>query len=133
MSAIRSVEVRRAGGDTPLWRLEVADTWLAKLRGLIGRATLHAGTGLYLPGTNGVHMMFMRFPIDCLFLGAPRQDGSRPVVGVRANLRPWRGIVWWVRHARDAVELPSGALAAAGLQKGDLLRLRDVQPGPAQG
>jgi len=108
---------------TPLWRLDVAGSWLARLRGLIGRRALAAGEGLYLPGTNGVHMLFMRFAIDCLFVGAPRTDGARPVVALKPNLAPWTGIVWWVRGARGAIEVPAGALASSGLRVGDYVTL----------
>ena len=107
------------GKTVPLWRLEVAGSWLSRLRGLIGRRGLGPGEGLYLPGTNSIHMLFMRFAIDCLFVGAPRTDGSRQVVAVRERLAPWTGVVWWVRGARGVVELPAGSLAASGLKLGD--------------
>ncbi len=120
------VTLSQIGGDT-VWRLRVADSWRARLRGLIGHSSLPHGEGLYLPGTSGVHMLFMRFAIDCLFLGAPRGDGALPVVAVRHNLLPWRGIVWWVRGARGAVEVPAGAAAGAGFRQGDFVRLEPVQ------
>ena len=41
----------------------------------MGRPALDPGAGLWLTGTNGIHMMFMRFPIDAVFLGRP--DGAR--------------------------------------------------------
>jgi hypothetical protein len=116
-----------AAGGVPLWRLDVAGSWLGRLRGLMFRRSLESGNGLYLPGTNSVHMMFMRFPIDVLFLGAPRTDGSQPVVALRPGLRPWTGVVWWVRGARGAVELPSGALAGASLRVGDWVRLEPAE------
>ena len=43
--------------------------------GLMGRPSLAAGAGLWLPDSNGIHMMFMRFPIDAVFVGRP--DGDR--------------------------------------------------------
>ena len=70
----------RADGAHVLWTAEVAGSWMARLRGLIGRPALEPGAGLFFPGTNGVHMLFMRFAIDCVFVGAPRPDGSRQVV-----------------------------------------------------
>jgi len=115
------------GNTVPLWRLEVAGSWLSRLRGLIGRRGLGPGEGLYLPGTNSIHMLFMRFAIDCLFVGAPRTDGSRQVVAVREELAPWTGVVWWVRGAHGAIELPAGALARAGLSVGDLVRLQRAE------
>lgn len=111
------------GAAAPLWRLDVADSWLARLRGLIGRGALAAGEGLYLPGTNGVHMFFMRFAIDVVFVGAPRADGTQEVLALKPDLRPWTGLVPWVRGARGAIEVAAGAVAGSGLRVGDYVRL----------
>ena len=116
----------RGNSGALIWRLEVANSWLSRLRGLIGRSELRQGEGLFMPGTNGVHMLFMRFAIDCLFLGPLRADGTRQVVAVRERLGPWRGIVWWVRGARAAVEVGAGAIATAGLRPGDAVKLHDT-------
>ena len=89
----------------------------------MGRDPLPPGNALWLPGSNGIHMMFMRFPIDCVFLGHPSGDGSRPVVGVRRALRPWTGIVWYIRGANGVLELPVGAIDGSSTALGDLVRL----------
>ena len=99
----------------------MARSWFARLRGLIGRSELPDATGLYLPGTNSIHMLFMRFAIDCIFVG-PAEGEERRVVAVRPNLRPWTGVVWWVRGARGALEVPAGSAAGAGVKVGDILR-----------
>jgi uncharacterized membrane protein (UPF0127 family) len=112
-----------AGGSAPLYHVEVADSWLARLQGLIGRRSLDPGSGLYLTGTNSIHMLFMRFAIDVLFVGAPRGDGARAVIALKPNLKPWTGIVWFVRGARGAIELPAGSLAGSGLRVGDYVTL----------
>jgi uncharacterized membrane protein (UPF0127 family) len=117
------VELRALSGGNARWHLEVADSFLARFRGLMGRRALAGHEGLYLPGTNGIHMFFMRFAIDCLFLGPVQTDGARRVVAIREGLAPWRGIVWWVRGAHGAVELPAGSAAAAGVRQGDFVRL----------
>ena len=104
-------------------RVEVAGSLIGKMRGLMGRSQLAADEGLYLPGTNSIHMFFMRFPIDILFLGTPTADGALPVLALRHGLRPWRGVVWWVRGAKGAVELPAGSIETVGLRVGDLMRL----------
>jgi uncharacterized membrane protein (UPF0127 family) len=117
------MELRRAGSPAALWRLDVADSWPARLRGLIGRRGLDAGEGLYLPGTNGVHMFFMRFAIDVVFVGAPREDGARRVMALKPNLRPWTGFVLYVRGAKGAVEVAAGSLAGSGLSVGDYVTL----------
>ena len=55
-------------------------------------------------------MMFMRFPIDAVFLGKPDpgRGGARPVVSVHPGLRAWTGLVPLVRGARGVLELPVG-------------------------
>ncbi len=113
--------VSRAGDGEQLWRLTVARSFMARLRGLMGRAALNPGQGIYLPGSNGVHMLFMRFAIDCVFVGGVGPDGARRVVAVRHNLAPWTGIVWWVRGARGAIEVGAGEAALAQLKPGDAL------------
>lgn len=89
------------------------------LRGLMFRAALAKGEALWLPGTNNIHMFFMRFPIDAVFLGSPDASGTRRVVAVRAGMRPWRDIVWWIRGGHGVVELPAGTAVASGTRAGD--------------
>ena len=117
------VLVERAADGAPLWSVEVARSWFARLRGLIGRSSLPDGEGLYFPGTNSIHMLFMRFPIDCVFLSNADASGGQQVVAVKPNLRPWTGVVWWVRGARAALELPAGSAEQVGVRVGDSLRL----------
>ena len=94
--------------------------------GLMGRASLPAGAGLWLPESNGIHMMFMRFPIDAVFVGRPEGAGigdGRPVLSVHRRLRAWTGLVPLVRGAHGVLELPVGTIDASGTQVGDLVRI----------
>lgn len=104
-----------------------ARTFGSRFRGLMGRSSLPVGSGMWFEGTNGIHMFFMRFPIDCLFLGRPGPDGSRIVVALRRALPPWRGIVWYVRGAHGVLELPAGVLAESGTIVGDRVRLEAIR------
>ena len=99
--------------------LEVADSLWAKFKGLMGRASLDEGDALWLPDSNGIHMMFMRFPIDAIFLGRPTAAGARPVVALHRGLRPWTGLVPFVRGAHGVLELPVGAIDRSGTLDGD--------------
>lgn len=60
-------------------------------------------------------MLFMRFPIDALFL-----DRAGRVVKVAADLRPWVPVVA-ARGAVEVVELRAGTARATGTQAGDVL------------
>ncbi len=81
-------------------RIASAGTFWTSFLGLMGRAAIAPDEGLWMPGVTNIHMFFMRFAIDCAFLGPEAPDGSRPVVAVRHGLRPWFGLVWHVRGAR---------------------------------
>jgi uncharacterized protein len=107
-------------------QVEVADSFVARFRGLMGRPPLPPGSGLWLTGTSNIHMFFMRFPIDAVFLGRPEADGGRRVVAVHSRLRPWTGIVWYARGADGCLELPAGNAAASGTVVGDLMALEPV-------
>ena len=88
----------------------------------MGRPSLADGTGLWLAGSNGIHMMFMRFAIDAVFVGKPEADGSREVLAIRRALPPWRGIVWLVRGANGTLELPIGTIDRTNTAVGEPLR-----------
>ena len=99
-------------------RIEVAADFWGKFMGLMGRPAIGVGEGLWLPGANGIHMMFMRFPIDAVFMG-PERDGERVVLAVRPSLPIWRGIVPLIRGAKGCLELPVGAIEQSGTRVGD--------------
>jgi len=102
-------------------RIDVAGSLWAKFMGLMGRQGLAPGAGLWLPDSNGIHMMFMRFPIDAVFVGRAGAAGARQVVSVHRALPAWRGLVPLVRGAHGVLELPVGTIAASATQVGDEL------------
>jgi len=111
-------------------RLEVADGLWDKFMGLMGKPGLEPDTGLWLTGTNGIHMMFMRFAIDAVFLGKPDpgRQGARTVVSVHRGLRAWTGLVPLVRGASGVLELPVGTIERSGTAVGDLIALEPAGP-----
>src|SRR5688572_10823556 len=112
-------------------RLETAGGLWAKFMGLMGRRGLEPGAGLWLTGSNGIHMMFMRFAIDAVFLGEPDpgREGARPVVSVHRGLRAWTGVVPLVRGANGVLELPVGTIERSGTAVGDLIALEPADAG----
>ena len=81
------------------------------------RRELTAGEGMWIKPCTGIHMFFMRFAIDAVFL-----DRRLRVVRVRPGLRPWR-VVPLVWHAHSVVELPDGTVAGLGLGRGEQLSI----------
>lgn len=94
---------------------ELADGWLARLRGLIGHRPLAPGEGMLIVPCSSIHTFFMAFPIDVLFA-----DGAHRVIKVVPAVQPWRiGPV--AAGARYVVELPVGTLLASRTVPGDEL------------
>jgi uncharacterized protein len=99
---------------------EIPESSFGRMRGLLGRSGLEPGTGMLIDAAPSVHMFFMRFPIDVVFL-----DRDRTVLRIVHGLRPWR--VAGARRAVAALELPAGGAAEAGLKEGDVLALEELE------
>src|SRR2546423_13562077 len=105
---MQEVTLVRADGSFVCERCLVADRPLARMRGLLGRRILPAGEGILLRPASSVHMFFMAFAIDVVWL-----DRDLQVLGVTPELRPWRTA--GRRGARAAVELAAGECERRGL------------------
>jgi hypothetical protein len=123
----------RTRGTSLAAALEVAESFGGRFAGLMGRATLPAGQGLWLRPGSSIHMLFMRFAIDVVFLAKAGPDGGRRVVAVRTGLRPWTGVVWWARGADGCLELPAGTVAASSTAVGDVVFLEEAAGGADAG
>jgi uncharacterized membrane protein (UPF0127 family) len=123
--AIDSGECRRR---TLASDVEVAESTVEQARGLMFRSSIPDGSALVLdvggglltsgPSRQFVHMLFVRFPLDVLWL---RND----VVVKNARLAPWRG--FGVARADCVLELPAGG--ADGVDVGDTVRVVDGPSG----
>ncbi len=90
-----------------------ARTFLSRGRGLMLRPPLPEGGGLVIEPCNSIHMFFMRYPLDVLFL-----DKEGKVLFMYRGIKPWHmGRV--VRGARVAIELPEGVIDNTETQVGD--------------
>jgi len=96
-------------------RTERTSTAWERARGLLGRETLPRGQALLIVPCNSIHMFFMRFAIDVLFLD---KDGK--IVQAIPRLRPWRATRVYLA-ARSVLELWAGALEETGTEAGDVI------------
>ena len=95
-------------------RVEVADRWWSRARGLLGRK-LRDGDGLLIRPCRAVHMLGMTYPIDVLFL-----DADHRVVAMYPGLRPAR-VTGYHQGAAMALALPAGVVERTGTRVGDRL------------
>jgi uncharacterized protein len=98
----------------------VAGTPRTRMVGLLGRDALAPGDGLLLRPCGMIHTCFMRFPIDVLFT-----DRAGQALALFAEVRPFR-LAWGGFRARQAIELPAGTLARAGVARGARIVLEPV-------
>ena len=108
------VTLTREDGRVVCEHVLVAARPLQRMRGLLGRRTLPAGEGILLRPAGSVHMFFMRFANDAIFL-----DSDLVVIDIEHDLRPWRTA--GRRGAKAVVELASGECARRGIKPGDAL------------
>lgn len=101
--------------------VELADTPRARRIGLLKRAELPPGYGLWIYPCQAIHTFWMRFSIDVAFL-----DRHRRVKRVYHRMPPFRltRIVW---GARSVLELASGVLARSGTEQGDELQFLPME------
>src|SRR5215207_80386 len=98
-------------------RCVVADNPWTRLKGLLGRRGLPSGEGLLIKPTGSIHMFFMRFPIDAVFL-----DRELRILKVVPDLKPWRMAAR--RGAKQVLEIAAGEAERRGLEPGTQLVLR---------
>lgn len=99
--------------------VEVASNPWSRFWGLMGRRGLEPGHGLLIKPCSSIHMFFMRFPIDVVFL-----DRDNVAVKVVHSIKPWRMAMGG--GGKNALELPAGTAAAAGISDGDQLDFGDI-------
>lgn len=93
-------------------RVHIADSFGTRLAGLMFRRPLPPATGLLITPCNSIHMCFMRFAIDAVYL-----DEQGKILKVARHLRPWIGLsACW--PAKSVLELTAGQADALGLQTG---------------
>ena len=89
-----------------------------RLRGMIGRRFEDGKLdAMIFPRCNAVHAMWMRIPLDLIFL-----DKKNKVVGLKNNFRPG-GLPVCFRKAQTTIELPVGRVTALNIEIGDHIDL----------
>jgi len=100
--------------------VRVASSMCDRIVGLLRTPEVLPGEGLLIERTASIHMFFMQYAIDVVFV-----DRAGRVTRTVNRLRPWR-FVGWARGARDCIELRAGALEGTGTQPGDQLAFEEV-------
>jgi uncharacterized protein len=97
------------------YSISVADTFGKRLKGLMFRKDPLIEEGLWITPCNSIHMCFMNFTIDAVFINKERR-----IVEMVEELQPWR-FVKPVQSAYSVLELPAGAVKKLQLIKGEMI------------
>lgn len=100
-------------------KIGLADTFLTRLCGLLGKKGLEPGSGILIQPSSGVHTMWMRFPIDVVGL-----DKSLRVLKVWRRLPAWR-ITNVNFKIQSMLELAPGQIDHCRIEPGDRLAIAD--------
>lgn len=93
-----------------------ARSFYSRFKGLQLKKDLPVGSGLLITPCNSIHMFFMRFPIDAIFI-----DKDQVVLYIEESIKPWR-VSKVVKKSHEVLELPAGTCAATGTRPGDRLQ-----------
>ena len=93
----------------------LADTSLARLKGLIGRFRLRSNEGLWVVPSSGVHKFGVFFPLDLIYL-----DDNYQVIHVIEYFPSFRIAPLKIKAA-SVLELPPHTIYSSQTQPGDVL------------
>ena len=79
--------IEGAPSSAPFLEIRIADSFFTRLAGLMLQKKLPQGTGLLLVPCNSVHMCFMRFAIDVIYI-----DKEYKILKIVKKLKPWIGL-----------------------------------------
>jgi uncharacterized protein len=108
-------------------RVQVADRFLGRVVGLLGKRSLPPGGGFWIVPGNSIHTIGMLFPIDVVLI-----DRNFRVVGLRERLAPF-SLTWPQFRTKSVLELPAQTISATGTQVGDQLLINRGHPPRAAG
>lgn len=95
--------------------VKIADTFLSRMVGLLNRSQINQDEALIITRCNSIHMFFMRFAIDAIFI-----DRNKRIVGLVKNIKPFAlSKIYW--NAACVIELAVGAIERNQAQLGDQL------------
>lgn len=113
------IKALRRGGETLLPTLMVAEHFSERFMGLMFKQELEANSGLLIPNCSMVHMFFMKFPLDLVFLSRESE-----ILCLQKDLKPWH-LSQQVPRARSVIEVAPGFISRHNCRIGETLEIVD--------
>ncbi|MBR5914677.1 MAG: DUF192 domain-containing protein [Selenomonadaceae bacterium] len=101
-------------------KIKIAKSFFSRFIGLMGKKNLPKETGLLIAPCQSIHMMFMRFSIDAVYI-----DKNFVIKKIVPNLKTWIGISICT-SAWGVIELAAGEAERLNLKVGEKLTVEIV-------
>ena len=111
----QNMYIKGASAGAPFLEVLTADSFITRFAGLMLKKSLPPATALLLAPCNSVHMCFMRFAIDVVYL-----DKEYKILKIVKNLKPWIGLSMCSK-GWATLEMTAGEAERCGLEVGKKL------------
>ena len=98
----------------------VADSFFSRMVGLLNRSSLLKDEALIITRCQSIHMVFMRFAIDAIFV-----DKNDSVVGLLKSIKPFQFSPIFFRSSY-VIEVPEGVIVQAETSIGDKIQIKEA-------
>jgi uncharacterized membrane protein (UPF0127 family) len=118
LNAVRVVSIHNLTKNTVIaTKGTVADRFLTRMIGLLSRPSLPPGEALIIKQCQSIHMFFMRFAIDAIFV-----DRKHCVVGLVKRIKPFQLSPIFFRSSY-VIEVNLGTIVQSETSLGDTIKI----------
>ena len=96
--------------------VKIANNIWLRFKGLMFTSKKDSVSGFLIPNCNWIHTLFMRYPIDVVYL-----DSNYKVLDVEKYVKPWRMCLPRLK-AKHVLELSPGLVADNSFSTGEVLK-----------
>lgn len=104
-------------GNIILEKVEIANSFFTRLKGLLGRERLEKKEGLIIKPCNSVHTIGMKFPIDVAFV-----NNDDEIIHIIYSMFPGK-FSHVIKNSKYVIEVNAGVFRNQGLKIGDKIKI----------
>lgn len=113
------MEIHEVLINDEVFQIEIANSFIERLVGLLLHKTLDEKNGLLLKNCKQVHTFFMKFPIDVIFI-----DKNNKIIHFESDMNKNR-ISKFIKNASKILELKAGTVNKYNIKINDSIMIRN--------
>lgn len=115
---MKNVEVLNEKNKILFNNATITTNFFDRFIGLMGKRYIEDNEAFCIKPCNSIHMFFMRFSIDVIFL-----DSSNKVIEYIENLKPWQ-VSKIVKSSKMVIEMPCYSIKKKNIQINDTIIIK---------